>query len=58
MPYLPDGPDWSQGLRVNLYNNKWGTNFPMWWEGQARFRFRLTVSPTSQGRQPGAETRA
>lgn len=43
MPYLPDGPDWSQGLRVNLYNNKWGTNFPMWWEGEARFRFRLTA---------------
>lgn len=42
MPYLPDPPDWSQGLRVNLYNNKWGTNFPMWWEGQARFQFRLT----------------
>jgi hypothetical protein len=41
MPYLPDGPDWSRGLRVNLYNNKWGTNFPMWWEGDARFRFRL-----------------
>jgi hypothetical protein len=41
MPYLPEGPDWSEGLRVNLYNNKWGTNFPMWWEGQARFRFRL-----------------
>jgi hypothetical protein len=41
MPYLPEGPDWSQGLRVNLYNNKWGTNFPMWWEGQTRFRFRL-----------------
>ncbi len=44
MPYLPDGPDWSQGLRVNLYNNKWGTNFPMWWEGEACFRFRLTLA--------------
>jgi hypothetical protein len=44
MPYLPDGPDWSQGLRVNLYNNKWGTNFPMWWEGRAQFRFRLTAT--------------
>jgi hypothetical protein len=43
MPWLPDGPDWSQGLRVNLYNNKWGTNFPMWWEGEARFRFRLSL---------------
>ena len=52
MPYLSDGPDWSQGLRVNLYNNKWGTNFPMWWEGEARFRFRLTVTdiPAETGR--------
>jgi hypothetical protein len=41
MPYLPDGADWSQGLRVNLYNNKWGTNFPMWWEGNLVARWRL-----------------
>ena len=45
MPYSPDAPDWSQGLRINLYNNKWGTNFPMWWAGDARFRFRLTLEP-------------
>jgi hypothetical protein len=57
MPYLPDGPDWSQGLRVNLYNNKWGTNFPMWWEGHARFRFRLTISPSPQSRQPRRDAR-
>jgi hypothetical protein len=48
MTYLPDRADWSQGLRVNLYNNKWGTNFPMWWEGEARFRFRLAL-PVSPG---------
>ena len=25
----------------NLYNNQWGTNFPMWYEEDARFRFEL-----------------
>lgn len=43
MPYQPQVPDFSAGLRVNLYNNKWGTNFPMWWEGDALFRFVLTL---------------
>lgn len=43
MPYQPQVPDFSSGLRVNLYNNKWGTNFPMWWEGDARFRFVLAL---------------
>lgn len=32
------------GLHVNLYNNVWGTNFPMWYEDDARFRFTLSVS--------------
>lgn len=44
MPFQPDRPDFSDGLRVNLYNNKWGTNFPMWWEGDAKFRFALTLA--------------
>jgi hypothetical protein len=52
MPYVPDGPDWSQGLRVNLYNNKWGTNFPMWWEGDARFRFRLALDAAASRAWP------
>ncbi|MEN9935077.1 MAG: hypothetical protein RLZZ387_1656 [Chloroflexota bacterium] len=26
-------------MHVNLYNNVWGTNFPMWYEEDARFRF-------------------
>lgn len=36
-------PDFEQGIRFNLHNNKWGTNFPMWWEGDfsARFKIRL-----------------
>lgn len=48
MPFRPDPPDWSAGLRVNLYNNKWGTNFPMWWEGDAIFRFRLTLDEAEE----------
>lgn len=45
MQFQPERPDFTEGLRVNLYNNKWGTNFPMWWEGDVKFRFILAVSP-------------
>jgi hypothetical protein len=34
-------PDMTQGVHFNLYNNLWGTNFPMWLEDDCRFRFRL-----------------
>jgi hypothetical protein len=27
------------GVHINLYNNVWGTNFPMWYDDNARFRF-------------------
>lgn len=43
----PPLPDLAGGLHVLLYDNCWGTNFPMWNEGPARFRFRL---------RPGART--
>lgn len=43
MPYQRELPDFSGGVRANLYNNKWGTNFPMWWEGDISFRFVLTL---------------
>jgi len=49
LPYQPQIPDFSGGLRVNLYNNKWGTNFPMWWQGDVRFRFVLTVAAGAAG---------
>jgi hypothetical protein len=39
MPFCKVPPDLSQGLRFNLHNNKWGTNFPMWWEGDLLARF-------------------
>jgi len=43
LPFQPQIPDFTGGMRVNLYNNKWGTNFPMWWEGSLAFRFILTL---------------
>lgn len=35
-------PDYSAGLRFNLHNNKWGTNFRMWW-GAERFTARFIL---------------
>jgi len=32
-------PDTGKGIWVNLFNNQWGTNFPMWNEGDGRARF-------------------
>lgn len=34
-------PDLDKGMHFNLYNNTWGTNFPMWYEQDALFRFKL-----------------
>ncbi len=34
-------PQCRHGMHVNLYNNVWGTNFPMWYDEDARFRFTL-----------------
>lgn len=32
------------GVHVNLYNNVWGTNFPMWYNEDACFRFEINPS--------------
>jgi hypothetical protein len=32
------------GFHFLLYNNIWGTNFPMWYEEDARFRFALVLN--------------
>ena len=42
--YLREIPDYGAGVRFNLYNNKWGTNFPMWWEGSVMFRFVVELA--------------
>jgi hypothetical protein len=41
-------PPLSQGMHFNLYNNIWGTNFPMWYDEDARFRFILMLRPQSE----------
>jgi len=43
MPFQPELPDFGAGMRINLYNNKWGTNFPMWWEGDLLSRIVLRL---------------
>ena len=45
MTFSSEPPDLGQGVRFNLYNNKWGTNFPMWWEGDLVSRFLIRVVP-------------
>jgi hypothetical protein len=41
-------PSLRKGVRINLYNNVWGTNFPMWYGDDARFRFVLTFGSGTQ----------
>jgi hypothetical protein len=36
-------PDLTGGWHFNLWNNVWGTNFPMWYGQDARFRFELSI---------------
>jgi len=34
-------PECTKGIWLNLFNNQWGTNFPMWYEDDARFRVEI-----------------
>ena len=36
-------PDLSEGIHFCLFNNLWGTNFSMWWEGSITYRFRIEI---------------
>lgn len=36
-------PNTEKGVYFNLYNNVWGTNFPMWYDEDARFRFVIDI---------------
>jgi len=40
-----DPPDLRGGTHFNLFNNTWGTNFPMWCEDDGRFRFSFSLKP-------------
>jgi hypothetical protein len=35
-------PDMKKGWHFNLFNNKWGTNFPTWYSDDAKFRFTIS----------------
>ena len=40
-------PDLRLGWQFNLHNNVWGTNFPMWYEDDACFRFSIRIEPVT-----------
>lgn len=40
----PPVPDLAGGWHVLLHDNAWGTNFPMWNEGPASFRFTISLA--------------
>jgi hypothetical protein len=42
MRFAPSPPSYAAGVRFNLHNNKWGTNFPQWW-GTERFAARFVL---------------
>lgn len=42
----PERPELDRGVWICLHDNVWGTNFPMWSEGSARFRFELSWTPS------------
>jgi hypothetical protein len=41
--YSTQLPDLNQGIHFCLFNNLWGTNFSMWWEGNMTYRFTVEV---------------
>ena len=41
--YSTNLPDISGGVHFCLFNNLWGTNFTMWWEGSVTYRFTVEV---------------
>ena len=43
-----DQPDMRLGVHFCLFNNLWGTNFPMWFEEDCRFRFEIAINPTRE----------
>lgn len=40
-------PDLAHGIHFNLYNNIWGTNFPMWFGEDMTFRFVFQPEPVA-----------
>ncbi len=40
------------GMTFVLYNNVWGTNFPLWYEENAAFRFEIVREPRPDAQKP------
>lgn len=43
MNFTNDTPDLAHGIWSNLHNNTWGTNFMMWYDEDARFRYKMQL---------------
>ena len=43
--YHDELPDPAKGPTSNFFNNQWGTNFPMWFEGEFTSRFLINILP-------------
>jgi len=41
--FIQEVPDLDGGFHFNLHNNVWGTNFPAWYEEDAKFRFEIQL---------------
>ena len=55
LEFRNDLPQADQGIHINLYNNVWGTNFPQWYDDDARFRVVCRLN-TGIGRpRPGRQ---
>ena len=44
LDYPNEIPAEKDGVYFGLYNNLWGTNFPMWYGENSRFRFKLILT--------------
>jgi len=50
-------PQLGKGMSFNLHNNVWCTNFPMWFEDDARFRYRLSFGAQAEEQMTSALNR-
>jgi hypothetical protein len=41
--YSTELPDLNKGIHFCLFNNLWGVNFNMWWEGSIAYRFKIEI---------------
>ncbi len=57
LDFTDETPKLDRGFYLNLYNNVWGTNFPMWYQEDARFRFSIAENPGEEPEERKKSTR-